>query len=102
MAFELSLGTVLTRQQNRFSFRNADGKSRPKGPTFPRGAFSFFGIPEMAQMKTVSLIAAELKNETSERHLDIVSIINTVDDELKKITNKLKDLEERVDILEHE
>jgi hypothetical protein len=56
----------------------------------------------MAQMKTVSLIAAELKNETSERHLDIVSIINTVDDELKKIANKLKDLEERLNILEHQ
>ena len=56
----------------------------------------------MSNMKTVSLIAAEIKNEASERHMDIVTVINTVDDELTKLTNKLKQLEERVDILEHE
>ena len=56
----------------------------------------------MSNMKTVCLIAAELKNEAAERHLDIVTVIQTVDDELTKITHKLRDLEERLDLLEHQ
>ena len=71
-------------------------------PHLPPVGLFHFGFFEMANSKNISLISAEIKNEAAERHLDIVTVINTVDDELNKITNKLKQLEERVDILEHE
>ena len=56
----------------------------------------------MANMKTISLIAAEIGKEAGERRLDIVHLIEIIEDEMYKIRKDMNKLEERVDILEHE
>lgn len=73
----------------------------PRGLTLIRWGLRTSGHFKMSNMKTVSLIAAQIQHETRERHLGFAALIKLFDDEVEKLNNKIKRLEERVDILDY-
>ena len=56
----------------------------------------------LANAKIISLIDAELRKESAKTFSDLTLAIATIDDEFEKLRSIIKQLEARVDLLEHQ
>ena len=56
----------------------------------------------MSNMKTTSLIAAEIEKVRNAERLDVEAILHTIDQENQILIRKINALEERIDLLEHQ